>query len=585
MRPALAIAAALLTAAAPAAAPAAAAAAVETHLGEIEACLPQPDGTVVATLGGLVALDPGGAPRAVWTALDGLPGTRIHALRPDGAGYLVGGEAGAAAVSLDGDRLRLDRVIASKPVRDLVRHDGALYLATWGDGLVRVAAGARRGIRVRQPGADRARLRGRALAIHAGDLWLASDAGLYRLVRGRLVPVALDGEPPEVHALASDGDRLLVATTAGLFAIADGAARRVLDGDVRWVGALDGRATAAVLGAGLVALDGDSVRALPGAPAGLVAAVGEAGGRACAGGPAGLWLRPAAGAPWRRAVLPGPPSNDLSALAADGDRLWLGTFDRGLALRDGAGRHRAIEHPALDRRINALALGRAGRLWVATAAGLCTVDGDGARVTRIGRREGLPSRNVLAVAALRDGRVLVGTTLGAALIDGGRIEALGKRAGVSMGNVWAVAEDDGGYLWLGTTSGLYRGRPGGDFRRLSRASGELGDDWVTALATESRTLWAGTYKGGVIRIDWSETGDDVRLTARPLGGGWINPGGLAWIDGTLHAATMEGHHIGDGESAAWRPGGALPGADTTAVAAVGDRLVVATRRGLVERPR
>ena len=39
---------------------------------------------------------------------------------------------------------------------------------------------------------------------------------------------------------------------------------------------------------------------------------------------------------------------------------------------------------------------------------------DGADVARLTRRDGLPGRGVLALARLRDGRVLVGTSSGAA---------------------------------------------------------------------------------------------------------------------------------------------------------------------------
>src|SRR5204863_9447098 len=110
-----------------------------------------------------------------------------------------------------------------------------------------------------------------------------------------------------------------------------------------------------------------------------------------------------------------------------------------------------------DGRINALAVDRhAGhRLWIATASGLHTFDGKD--VTRMTKQDGLPSRSVLALAGLRDGRIVAGTSHGAVILGTGRPERLGPKT-AELGNVWAIAEDADGMLWLGTTTGLYRGR-------------------------------------------------------------------------------------------------------------------------------
>lgn len=73
-------------------------------------------------------------------------------------------------------------------------------------------------------------------------------------------------------------------------------------------------------------------------------------------------------------VSSGMPSNDVSALVADASRVWVGTFDRGLA-RLEHGRFTAIV--GVNRRIDALALDKkTARVWVGTARGLYAVDGD-----------------------------------------------------------------------------------------------------------------------------------------------------------------------------------------------------------------
>src|SRR5687767_13709434 len=71
---------------------------VYTSTREVRACLPLPDGRVLAgTTGGLALFREDGALLRLQTALDGLPGTRVSALArdPDGAVW-VGTEAGLA---------------------------------------------------------------------------------------------------------------------------------------------------------------------------------------------------------------------------------------------------------------------------------------------------------------------------------------------------------------------------------------------------------------------------------------------------------------------------------------------------------
>ena len=55
--------------------------------------------------------------------------------------------------------------------------------------------------------------------------------------------------------------------------------------------------------------------------------------------------------------------------AIQGDRLWVGTFDHGLAVLDHGGWTRITDR-AIDPRINALLVDRRQRLWVATSAGI-----------------------------------------------------------------------------------------------------------------------------------------------------------------------------------------------------------------------
>jgi ligand-binding sensor domain-containing protein len=147
-----------------------------------------------------------------------------------------------------------------------------------------------------------------------------------------------------------------------------------------------------------------------------------------------------------------------------------------------------------------------------------------------------------------------------------------------MRATWALARSADGTLWIGTTAGLYYGE-GTTFRRAALATGELTDDWVTALAVDGADVFVGTYSGGVTRLRVVGAG----LRGTHLGGGYVNAGGLTVLGDRLYAATMDGALVRpkDNDAAAWEAlEGAAPGRDITSVRAVGDALWFASRRGI-----
>lgn len=560
-----------------------AAPAVHTYVGEVRACAPLEGGDLlVGTGGGLVRMGRRGELRAVWTAIDGLPGTRIDSISRVGGALWIGTDAGAAQVALDGTTLAIRRTAETRSVRDVVSFGGALYVATWEGGVRKLGARGSTAMPFRGGNHPRNRARVAALAVADGALWAGTAGGLYKLTAGRFELVTIEAGANEVTSLHGDGATLWIATTAGLYARTGGVVRGYGAGDARRVTEIDGEIVVAMLGAGVQRVDRGRLVAVAGGPGALVMpqALAAAHGAACAGGLDGLVVRATPDAPWIAATPPsGLPANDVSAIAADGGRLWVGMFDHGVAVHE-AGRWRRITHRNLDHRVNALVVDRRARVWVATATGVSIIDG--AQITQLTRRDGLPARGVLSLTELRDGRILAGTINGAAILGDGRPVVLGLKQNLEVSNVWAVAEDAAGWLWLGTTTGLYRGRADDTaWTRYAVATRHLRDDWVMALATRGTSVWVGTYKGGVTRFD--ATGTEVAATA--LGDGWINPGGLTWHGDALFAATMEGVRVGDGASATWTAVAGVPGRDTTATARVGTTLWISTRRGLVARAR
>ena len=554
---------------------------VMTQVSDAHDCSVDDDGAFAATDGGLVRLAWSGKRSRVWTSLDGIGGTRVRAIERVGSRLVVGTEAGIAHARVVGGGLEIEWLAPSKPVRDITTVDGTTYVATWGQGLLRLDTKSKRLVPIRFRG-RKARGRDRVTAVvgHAGDLYAATaGAGIYRLKGGALESIG--GSPRVVWSLAARKGKLYAGTLDGLAVVGETGLSIVADGDVRAL-ATDGASLwVGTFGTGAFAYHGRLLRRGLPAKASLIQGIDRNTVGSCLATRDGVWLSRAATRDWTHATLAdGPGSNDISAIARDGKRVWVGTFDQGLSVFENQ-RWVRVRHRLIDDKINALTV-VGDSVWVATAAGLSRVRGD--VVTRLGPRDGLPSRHVLSVGQTADGKVLVGTSQGAAVVSDGQVVALGRKQGVLVGNVWAVASDSDGFIWLGTTKGLYRGVVGGDWSRYSLSSKHLRDDWVMAIAISGRRAFVGSYKGGVTAFDWTAENPKT-LAATRFGDGWINPGGLTIVGGELYAATMDGLRQTGVAGAAWKASLKGPGIDTTATLMTDGSLWVSTRRGLVRHPR
>ena len=569
----------------------AATAVVHTERNNVHACLPLGKGEVLAgSRGGLMLLDRRGAVTRRWTRANGLPGTAVFALRQDGRRVWVGTERGLVRLDRAGGKLSIDLTVAGAAVRDVVLLRGRLYVATW-KGAFSLEAGTSRLVPLPHEG--------RAPRLTSAVVWDrtvyfgSAGQGLWRLQGGALKPSPLSrGLPSKMVwslARASDG-RLIAGTLGGVVAVDDqGRAAPLSTMDARAILPL-GRSTflAGGYGQGLLRWSRGRLSTEPGQPGAraFVNTVNRSHGTTCVGTRQGLWLSTSRG--YRRLLLPGPPSNDISALAADGGRLWVGTFDKGLAsIRRGRWQPFRGRGDRLDGRINALAVERrpgGSNLWVATSRGLFRVRGR--QVKRFGSQHGLRHQEVHTVIALGRGGALAGTARGAVIVRGETVTVLGVKQGLPVASVWAAAEDASGALWLGTSKGLFRWHPKRRrYQRFSVSSGHLADDYVTALVLHKDVIYAGTYNSGVSMLVKK---DDGTLAATQLGGGWVNFGGLRVHAGILYACTMTGLRTIKAGVCATRDGacawqhrrGAAPGQDVTAVIPKGDRLWVASRRGL-----
>lgn len=543
---------------------------VHTSTSDVRACALDDDGRAIAATGGGLAIVDGGETTVV-TRLDGLPGTQVDALARDGEGrWWIGTEGGLARVEIGADRIEVLDAIDGPAVRAIGLEATGVLVGTWGQGVMRLEDGGLRALE-REASDGAASRRITAMRRH-DDAWLVgtAGAGVWRIDGERVRPIGL--EDALVWSLASDGERLWVGTLEGLYRGTDELRRTSLV-DAREVSLVGDDVVVATLGDGLQTFDPTGEAARVEAWSGLsLRGVGRSGERRCVATDDGLWLDRGPGTDAVQRLDDALPSRDVSAVAVDrrSGRAWVGTFDGGLAFRDGDGWHR-VGAEELDPQINAVAVDAEGVAWVGTARGLTRIEGDS--VQTFGPKAGIPHEHVLSVLPRRDGSVVVGTARGFVTVEDGKVVRPKRELGAGKWAVWAMAEDAGGTLWLGTTVGLIEWPRSGAWTRHSMLDGTLPDNWVTAVVPDDDGLWVGTYAGGVVRL--------TDGAATELGGGRINPSGLTLDGGWLYASTMGGllrRRVGGGE---WkRMDEVVLGKDTKAVQRAGDGLWIATRRGI-----
>jgi signal transduction histidine kinase/ligand-binding sensor domain-containing protein len=161
--------------------------------------------------------------------------------------------------------------------------------------------------------------------------------------------------------------------------------------------------------------------------------------------------------------------------------------------------------------IFALAQTADGFLWLGSSTGLFRFDGVRFEPFEPPTDQALPSANVAALLALRDGGLWVGYRFGgASLIQRGAIRNYGEGDGLPGGTVWTLAEDSDGTIWVGTTGGLAR-LDHGRWHRVGPDEGFAGLNVNSLLVDRTRRLWVASSDGvfarghGAARFDRVET--------------------------------------------------------------------------------
>ena len=324
-------------------------------------------------------------------------------------------------------------------------------------------------------------------------LWLACAcvlAGVPERPRLRIVGAAQGLPSTEIRALARDADGYLWIGTVDGLARHDGAGMRVWRYQPGLAGGLPGNHVQALQVDGRnrvwVAVEGEGVSVLD---------------------PARQRF-----AHYRKATHPALGSDDVWAMARQGDAVWLGTYEGGLTRVDGSGamRHFSATDDGLPSdTILALATDARGILWVGTTAGLARWRGkDGFEPVALPGAEGAAPM-VYALAAQPDG-LWVGTSAGVWRNAGSGWEQPAWSPMFHRPNAMvAIATDRDGNHWIGSQRGLWRQR--GDAPPTPVPLG--GPDIPRAISTlaieRGGGLWVPvTGLGlGYLRSDWRQLAD------------------------------------------------------------------------------
>jgi ligand-binding sensor domain-containing protein len=542
----------------------------------------------VAGANALFCYDADGALTNTWRAGLELPSAPLAALAA--AEELWIATDGAGALSFDGSRFRLvlPSSAPARRVRSLLPlSTGAVLLGTAGGGVLRFD-----GSQLRPFHPALAGVAATALAGVEEDLWVGTrDAGVIHLRAGHAERFAeAEGLPDRsVHSLAAAGDRAFAGTSTGIAMFQDGRFQRVL-GQGLLATSLTPRG-----GELLVATLADGWLRIPleGRPTRLSNEDNRDGGPVRRVFPIGddlYVLRPDSLEILRdgrsaRAVTAGQAllsHGNISALAMDAAaRLWVGYFDHGLDIVDTERRRIT---PIQDERIfcvNRIVRSEDGQqMAVATANGLVFFDAAGAQRQVLTRSEGLIASHVTDVAERPRGWVAA-TPAGITFIAG-TTRSVSVFHGLVNNHVYTLGLD-GGTLLAGTLGGVSvldseRVKAG-----YTTANSALRTNWITALARVDGDWFAGTYGGGVERLDAS--GVWRGFDSMPPGV-VVNPNAMAVSPRAVYAGTLEhGLLVWDRRQQSWRAVRAgLPSVNVTAMLYYDNRLYVGTDNGLAVVP-
>jgi signal transduction histidine kinase/ligand-binding sensor domain-containing protein len=200
----------------------------------------------------------------------------------------------------------------------------------------------------------------------------------------------------------------------------------------------------------------------------------------------------------------------LTTLSVCEDRqgaVWIGTAGGGLCRwTNGTLTHYAAGASESANFVFCISPQSDGSAWLSAGEGEDLFQYDNGQI----RRAAWDVHGIKSMLTDSRGRVWMGTKFGIALLDGGTRRVLGTNDATTLPAVRALAETADGKVWAGADDGtLYHCEP--DKLTALRPNDALADQPIYSLLADGDTLWAGTFRGGLLRF---KDGKFSRITAQ-----------------------------------------------------------------------
>jgi ligand-binding sensor domain-containing protein len=288
---------------------------------------------------------------------------------------------------------------------------------------------------------------------------------------------------------------------------------------------------------------------------------------------------------WRRVLSPSSATltdRNISALAIDAGRLWVGYFDRGLDifepnLRDAA--HMEDDNVFCVNRIVPNAA--AGTVAVATANGLVMFDQSGKKRQVLGRADGLLADHVTDAALYGNGMVLA-TPAGLTFLDSAGPRSLYAFHGLVNNHVYTVGAA-GKEVVVGTLGGISVLENENVAANYTVATRGLTHNWISAIVRMGNDWIVGTYGGGIVRLLPNGRFEPFDIATGKFE---VYPNAMLATDQHIFAGTLnKGLYVYDRRTNRWSViTEGLPSLTVTALAAGKGFIYVGTDNGLVRIP-
>ena len=398
---------------------------------------------------------------------------------------------------------------------------------------------------------------------------------------------------PRVLSLAVDGNRTFVGTPMGVAEFQGGKFTRVLassffassllvDGETLIVGTLD----EGILEVPLAASSRFGPRPRGQEISGRIVRLLSAQGNLFALTDSGFYSFNPRGSAWRQIFAREDTllaDRNVSALEFDSSgRLWVGYFDRGLDVLSPTGQqatHIEDEHIFCVNRIAHDP--RHDTTVVATANGLAVFDAALRQRELLGHNEGLIADHVTDVA-LTEGGMTLATPAGLTFLTPTGARSIYAFHGLVNNHVYTLGAE-GTRLLAGTLGGLSVLDQGQVRANYTTANSGLKANWITALAQVGDEWFAGSYGGGIFRLEAS--GRCEKFPAL-TGAFVVNPNAMLATNQRVYAGTLDrGLYVYDRSQGRWSDVmQALPSLNVTALAVHNGYLYIGTDSGLIRIP-